>query len=90
MKPRNSGSRDCAQTCARREGWEAPSSWSLSSAEETYLGASGDLTKGGRRIEDITVTQEKTTRAMLPMRAMWPTVSVMLESFSSSEEGRPF
>jgi hypothetical protein len=52
------------------------------------LGDSGDLTKGGRRIEDITVTQEKTTRAIEPIRAMWPTVSVM--SVSSSAEGRPF
>jgi hypothetical protein len=39
---------------------------------------------------EINVTQEKTTRAMDPIRAMWPTVSVTLESPSSSEDGRPF
>lgn len=54
-----------------------------------FLSSSGFRTKGGRRTLDTNVTQENTTSAMDPIRAIWPTVSVMSLS-SSSEDGRPF
>ena len=69
-----------------RDCWESSSV----SSRERFLSSSGLRTKGGNRIDETTVTQEKTTRAMDPIRAIWPTVSVISESPSSSEDGRPF
>lgn len=54
-----------------------------------FVSSEGLCTKGGRRTLETRVTQENTTRAMEPIRAMWPTVSVTSVD-SSSDDGSPF
>jgi hypothetical protein len=61
---------------------------SSSSWDGGFPSSSGLRTKGGRMTLLASVTQENTTRAIDPIRAIWPTVSVT--SDSSSSVGSPF